>query len=1205
MKAFTTILASLILLAGSISAEPVMDRLVIEGYENPGLGRHVVLVAGDDEYRSEETMPMLAKILAKHHGFKCTVLFSQEKEHPGIVNPNVLDNIPGLEELRTADLLIIKTRFRTLPDDQMQEIDNYLRSGRPVIGLRTANHGFRFPKDSKWAHYGFRYDGEKEDWKNGFGGKVLGSWFFSHHGWHGKESTRGIKVKPHSILEGISDGGVWGTSDVYGVKEPIQGDDVEILLRGQVLAGMNMDDPPVGPGPYDHRGVQKYLSEGSNDKNDPMQALAWTMSYQLEGGKRGRVFSTTLGSSEDFIAEGSRRMVVNAAYWALGLRISPTADVSFVDEYNPSRFKNYKSVEHWRDQAIRISDLAPEHPVANDPKAAQGEPLKPYFDVTEGRGEALAYHEHPVNRHRLYDFYARQAEYYLGQEEVPEILPGYPGLDAGTFGHWGAFSKNGYADRRWEIMDIGHVFANIFRHKETKAEKVRGITIRLSPDRNVLFDTETLSYTHLWEGKLGNFSAGRWGIGKGIEPGGDVLQTNLTPEAKKNQDFRYHGYYLSEEGVTFHYEIDGVVYYDTPGLDENGQFLRQLSETPPPHVNSGAPARFDEKVITLTGEAGSQLPGSPFAIDRIPVPLQNEFGSVMLIGGHDFFSNGDAAVCTMFGDVWRVSGLDASLQEVRWHRIATGLNQALGVYVERGETDELYVVGRDRISRLHDLNGDREIDYYENFNDTFRPNPGGHSFHTGLQRDAAGNFYFVAAEDGLVQVSPDGSTSKVIATGLRNANGVGADPNGALVTTSNNEGDWTPTSAVYEVVEGDFYGRKAKKDGAPIAPPLAYIPRGLDNSSGGQVFCHSESWGPLQDKLFHFSFGAGTWMMVLRDEQEGKRTQGAVVPLPGDFESGTHRGRFHPLDGQLYVSGSDGWGNYAVTDGDFARIRYTGANNNLPISFQAYRNGILLEFASALDPASLVADQFFAQMWNYQHMAAYGSLEWSIKNPQAPGHDPIPVDSVNLIDDSGKRIFVEMRDLLPAMQMHLYGKLKAADGSNVTLDIYPTLISLRDDFTGFDDYAASSAEKETDLTLRIKWPTAFTPKVPQQHEGRGINVTAIAGLLYQQKKLTVKAGEDLSIRVMNRDSIPHNWVLGDIGSLETIGAASNVMMTNPEADKLHYVPEMSEVLHFTPMLERNESYTLHIKAPEKPGTYPYLCTFPGHWMIMKGEMIVE
>src|SRR6478735_3282384 len=106
----------------------------------------VVLVSGDEEYRSEEALPQLAKILSARHGFNCTVLFAQDPQKPGIINPNYAQNIPGLENLKSADLMIIFTRFRALPDRQMQYIDDYLKSGKPVIGIRTATHAFNFSK---------------------------------------------------------------------------------------------------------------------------------------------------------------------------------------------------------------------------------------------------------------------------------------------------------------------------------------------------------------------------------------------------------------------------------------------------------------------------------------------------------------------------------------------------------------------------------------------------------------------------------------------------------------------------------------------------------------------------------------------------------------------------------------------------------------------------------------------------------------------------------------------------------------------------------------------------------------------------------------------------------------------------------------------------------------------------------------------------
>lgn len=298
--------------------------LTFAGGEGPGKGKHVVLVSGDEEYRSEEALTQLGKLLAKHHGFDCTVLYAIDPE-TGEISPNLQTNIPGLEALAKADLMVIATRFRNLPDDQMKAIDDYLRAGKPVVGMRTATHAFNIPKDRVYAHYGNNYKGDKKEWADGFGRVVLGEKWVNHHGHHGKESTRGIIVadaKEHPILKGIADGDIWGPTDVYTVRLPLPGDSKPLVL-GQVLAGMTPDAVPLEGG-----------------KNDPMMPVAWTKTYSVEGGPAGRVFTTTMGSSTDMASEGMRRLLINGCYWAAGLegKIPEKSAVDIVGTFEPTPF---------------------------------------------------------------------------------------------------------------------------------------------------------------------------------------------------------------------------------------------------------------------------------------------------------------------------------------------------------------------------------------------------------------------------------------------------------------------------------------------------------------------------------------------------------------------------------------------------------------------------------------------------------------------------------------------------------------------------------------------------------------------------------------------------------------------------------------------------------------------------------------------------
>ena len=288
------------------------------GSRGVGQGKHIVLIAGDDEYRSEEALPMLGKILAKHLGFRCTVLFPVNDD--GKIQPNHQTNIPGMKALDKADLVILGLRFRNLPDDQMRYFDDYLKSGKPVVAVRTTTHAFRIPKDSKYARYSFNYRGES--WTGGFGQQVLGDTWVNHHGDHGSESTRGVinqELKEHPILRGVKD--VWGPTDVYEIKRLPS--TAKVLLHGQVLDGMTSAAEPV-----------------DNQKNDPMMPLAWVKSYKTESGKVARVFCTTMGAASDFESPGLRRLIVNAALWGLGMesKIEADSDVSIVGKYAPTPF---------------------------------------------------------------------------------------------------------------------------------------------------------------------------------------------------------------------------------------------------------------------------------------------------------------------------------------------------------------------------------------------------------------------------------------------------------------------------------------------------------------------------------------------------------------------------------------------------------------------------------------------------------------------------------------------------------------------------------------------------------------------------------------------------------------------------------------------------------------------------------------------------
>ncbi|MDO5580660.1 MAG: hypothetical protein Q4G69_05965 [Planctomycetia bacterium] len=291
---------------------------------NPLLKKNkkIVLIAGDEEYRSEEAMPQLAKILARHHGFDTAVLYAIDPKS-GCIVPTVLNNIADLDQIRDADLVILAIRFRNLPADQMKVFENYLKQGRPLLALRTSTHAFNFPKESPYARYSWNYKGPEKEWIGGFGRKILGETWINHHGSHGKQGTRmfiasGRENDP--LFKGVSRVNL--PSDVYEVRLPLP-DDSTVLAYGAVIDGLAEKDPIL-----------------KSPKNDPMMPVLWTKSYQIPGGKKGIAMTSTMGCGVDLLNEGFRRLLVNCSYQLLGLEksIPDRSNVELIGPYSPSPF---------------------------------------------------------------------------------------------------------------------------------------------------------------------------------------------------------------------------------------------------------------------------------------------------------------------------------------------------------------------------------------------------------------------------------------------------------------------------------------------------------------------------------------------------------------------------------------------------------------------------------------------------------------------------------------------------------------------------------------------------------------------------------------------------------------------------------------------------------------------------------------------------
>lgn len=468
--------------------------------------------------------------------------------------------------------------------------------------------------------------------------------------------------------------------------------------------------------------------------------------------------------------------------------------------------------------------------------------------------------------------------------------------------------------------------------------------------------------------------------------------------------------------------------------------LKDLTE-----MIQGGPSAWDEE-ITLSGIPSDKDSG--YVTDRLPIPFDNPWGSWMRLSGLDFFEDGHrAAVSTWNGDVWIVSGIDDDLEHVTWRRFASGLFYPMGVAIVE---EQIYVTERSQLTRLHDLNGNGEADYYESFNNDGIVYPMAHTL--GLEVDSEGNFYFfkngnrapteIPQHGALVRVSSDGMTRDLFSNGSRGANTLGIGPDDTILS-ADQQGNWVPVERIDVMKRDGFYGFRQHGGEewqiGDFEPPVAWIPYEINNSSGSMTFANDTRWGPLSGHWLLGSYGQASLLMVLIQQMGDNKFQGGVVELPVESQSGLVRARMNPGDGQLYMVGLRGWTTLGVDDGSFERVRYAGGNVYLPLNLQIAPYGIEIEFTEQLNRSSASnVNNYTLERWEYIYSGQYGSPEVSFENPEVEGRDPVALDAVSVSED-GRSVFLEIPDMRSVMQMKMAYDLTFEDGRKATNAIYFTV----------------------------------------------------------------------------------------------------------------------------------------------------------------------
>lgn len=670
--------------------------------------------------------------------------------------------------------------------------------------------------------------------------------------------------------------------------------------------------------------------------------------------------------------------------------------------------------------------------------------------------------------------------------------------------------------------------------------------------------------------------------------------------------------------------------------------LSQLKEPGPPQW----------QVLETRAKRGSD--DGAFASDELTLPLDNPWNSFLRFSGVDFLSD-DRAVLTCFsGEVWIVDGLQEEAGRLKWKRYATGLNQPHGVKVVDGK---IFVTGRDQITILHDRNGDGEADFYENFNNQVMAATNFHAFTMNLDTDSKGNFYFAKAtpwppfRNGvdaevtphhgvLLRLPPDGSRLDVIASGLRNPNGLSIGPNDEIVY-SDNEGNWVPTSKIHRIREGGFHGFMPSAHRTPVPTdfekPIAWVPHFKDNSTSAPIFITSSEWPEeLQGDLLVTSYGRGTLSMVLKEEV-GDQWQGSHFTLPLNFQSGLIHGRFHE-DGHLYVAGLTSWQSVSHGGGwgSFHRVRYTGKPLFIPVAVDTKKGGLTLQFKEPLNEASATRiENYSLQQWTYPWTSQYGTRGkvYSVNQIGKTSPDTVTIDSIQISEDRKmvtlniptlRQNFAEASlGLLPGLPdiidtpmglvMAINYKIQAADGSEVSQQIHKTIHHVA------GDEAAKKIRSAHDHASRV----ANMPKASEQVRSKpqpesidlsGARVVDVKStgitLSYDVTEIRMKSGERLVIRYHNASEMSHNVVVvKDEADIQPVGIAALSAMASdfiPEMlnPKAYFSQEQDRILAASALAYPGETVYLEF-TPETAGVFPYICTYSGHFTMMQGRIHVE
>lgn len=623
------------------------------------------------------------------------------------------------------------------------------------------------------------------------------------------------------------------------------------------------------------------------------------------------------------------------------------------------------------------------------------------------------------------------------------------------------------------------------------------------------------------------------------------------------------------------------------------------------------------------------------------------------VSGMHLQPSGDLVLTTRFGEVWLVE--DPYMEgpsRPEFKRLATGLHTPLGITAKDGK---YYVAQRSELTELSDTDGDEIIDQFRTFcNFSMSGNyceyvhgpillPDG-SFWVNM--NLADNGYLTRepfyGEMGhhapwkgwAMRITPEGQMEP-IASGLRSPPGMGIGKDGTLYY-SENQGGWVGTGYVSTVDEGDFFGHPSslKSAGLPgtntlirekdipvqdslmmheavemlpeLKMPSVRLPHGVMGTSLSWILedTTSGAFGPFQGQLFVADQGQSKIMRVFMEEVSGEK-QGVAFQFREGFESGIIRSTWG-IDGSMFVGMSDrGWNALGTEPDGLQRLVWTGKTPFEVKAIRAKPDGFELEFTKPIDPTTArMAESYQLSSFDYLYRKEYGS--------PLIDQQPSSLQGVILSEDRMKARLVLNEPLRAGYiyQITTSG-IQSEQGEDIlhpeafySLNQIPSgpKASLFEEDVLNEQQPKSALTDQEDVSVPLKKHQTSLPEGWENGADQVVNIGTNPGLKYDIEQFQVKAGSKIKLVFTNSDDMLHNLVITPPNQATPVGKLALEMGIN--GPKQDYVPSTEGVLFYTSLVEPGSSQTIFFEVPNEPGEYQFVCTYPGHYITMRGIMKV-